>query len=176
MEFTPAHANKMIKMMREKADRLYQEESQRSTYTEIEGSTPVIPDYDFRGTRDKIDRLNENIASLKHAVNVFNTTTEMEDGSGNTIDMVLVIMAQLTAKKTRLEHMVSVEPKRLRTSSVMRNRTMVEYEVANFDLAAAQEEYQKVTEQLAALQLSLDLINNTKTFKVEDYSEDWLQW
>lgn len=178
MVFTPAYANKRIRMMREKADRLYQEERQRSTYTEIEGTDPIIPDYDFRNTRDKIDWLNENIARLKHAVNVFNTTTEIEDGSGKTIDMALVIMAELTTKKARLEHMISVEPKCLKTSSVIKNRTMVEYEVANFDLAEAQEEYRKVTEQLTALQLNLDLINNTKSldFETDDYSEDWMQW
>ncbi|MCM1440434.1 MAG: hypothetical protein NC131_14700, partial [Roseburia sp.] len=74
-QVTSAVANKLPKKYNEDLQRLYNEEQQRSSYTEVEGIKPVIPEYDFKGTRKEIDLLMLKIFNLKHAINVFNTTT-----------------------------------------------------------------------------------------------------
>lgn len=43
----------------------------------------------------------------------------------------------------------------------------IEYRYANYDVAQAEADYRAVADEIAALQLELDLVNQTEVFSVE---------
>ncbi len=43
----------------------------------------------------------------------------------------------------------------------------IEYRYANYDVARAEADYRAVADEIAALQLELDLVNQTEVFSVE---------
>ena len=43
---------------------------------------------------------------------------------------------------------------------------IIEYSYANFDIAQAQADYEKVSEELARLQTALDVVNNTEQLEL----------
>ena len=46
-------------------------------------------------------------------------------------------------------------------------RCRIEYRYANYDVAQAEADYRAVADEIAALQLELDLVNQTEVFSVE---------
>ena len=114
--------------------------------------------------QQQMDALNQKIAVLRHAVNVFNTTTVLE-GFGFTIDEALVRMAMLTKKKQRLAQMKQV-PSLVRTSPGYGSNTP-EMTCRNYDAEQVEQEYRRVSDQLTALQLTLDRANLLLEFEVE---------
>ena len=134
MKLTSAGANKMIKAWNEDLEGLLKKEEAESRTTYGINEEPLPANYDFARMQQQMDALNQKIAVLRHAVNVFNTTTVLE-GFGFTIDEALVRMAMLTKKKQRL--------------------------------AQVEQEYRRVSDQLTALQLTLDRANLLLEFEVE---------
>ena len=114
MKLTSAGANKMIKAWNEDLEGLLKKEEAESRTTYGINEEPLPANYDFARMQQQMDALNQKIAVLRHAVNVFNTTTMLE-GFGFTIDEALVRMAMLTKKKQRLAQMKQV-PLLVRTS------------------------------------------------------------
>ena len=114
MKLTSAGANKMIKAWNEDLEGLLKKEEAESRTTYGINEEPLPANYDFARMQQQMDALNQKIAVLRHAVNVFNTTTVLE-GFGFTIDEALVRMAMLTKKKQRLAQMKQV-PSLVRTS------------------------------------------------------------
>ena len=98
MKLTSAGANKMIKAWNEDLEGLLKKEEAESRTTYGINEEPLPANYDFARMQQQMDALNQKIAVLRHAVNVFNTTTMLE-GFGFTIDEALVRMAMLTKKK-----------------------------------------------------------------------------
>lgn len=162
---TSAIANKLLRSLNEELNMMYKFEEQCSTYTEVEGIAPIVPTYDFSDTRKKIRDLEVKICKLKHAINVFNTTTTLED-SGMTVDEALVHMAMLTKDKARLGGMIVPVSKQMKTGFDVRNN-QVSYSVINYDVEEVRAEYDRVTKELNDLQLELDLVNATKEFKID---------
>ena len=93
MKLTSAGANKMIKAWNEDLEGLLKKEEAESRTTYGINEEPLPANYDFARMQQQMDALNQKIAVLRHAVNVFNTTTVLE-GFGFTIDEALVRMAQ----------------------------------------------------------------------------------
>lgn len=98
MKLTSAGANKMIKAWNEDLEGLLKKEEAESRTTYGINEEPLPANYDFARMQQQMDALNQKIAVLRHAVNVFNTTTMLE-GFGFTIDEALVRMAMLTKKE-----------------------------------------------------------------------------
>ena len=44
---------------------------------------------------------------------------------------------------------------------------MIDYCYANYDIAAAKADYERVSEELATIQTALDLVNSTATMEIE---------
>ncbi len=164
VEITSAVANKLLKKYNEDLQKLYKDESACTVYTEIEGVKPIIPDYDFWKKRSEINSLMDKIRSLKHLLNVFNSTTVLEK-SGITIDEALVYMSMLTREKNQLESMIVPVTKRINTGYGMRNN-QVEYNVINYSVDDVRKEYECVCKKLTDIQLELDVVNSTVTFSV----------
>ena len=165
MKYTSASANKMIKLLEDQKDYLIQQEANNSTYILAEDEKEDIPEYDFKDTNTKVDELDHKIVLLKHALNVFNTTTELPIGI--TIDQALVEMAQLNRKLPRLDTMRRAMNKRRLTGMSSGRRDIAEYEYVNYDPKEVETIYQKDLKRIQEIQLALDKVNQTVEFEVD---------
>lgn len=161
MQMTSAYANKKLKQLNNQIEHLYAKEYANMTYAEIAGHEPVKPDYNMEGTRMEIAGVADEIVRLKHALNEFNASTEI-DGKGTTIDQALVKLALLNKEKETLARMRHMRKKALNERS---SGNIVEYTVANFDPEAADRLYQETLDKINEIQLALDYVNNTRTFE-----------
>lgn len=163
-------AQKMVKQLQTEVDSLLWLEKERRTYSYIAGEEPVIPEYDFTDNTQKIWELNVKISKLKHAINVFNTTTYLpysarwdKYGGEITIDMALVILAMDSNQKHKLEMM--------RIGKKMDRRTVAsgvsEYTVLNYDPYTAKCVYDDTCEEITLLQQEISTLNMTKVFEVD---------
>lgn len=169
MKVTSAQAAKILRKLMNEADDLLRLENKCSTFMAAVGEDPetVRPTYSFEETRAKEKELHEKIRKLKHAINIFNSTTKVP-GFDMTVDEVLVYLPQLSASVSRLDTMKSALPKERAESYGRQNVGLIDYRYANYDIAKAEEEYRKAANTLAELQLALDTVNNTVEFEIDD--------
>lgn len=163
-EVTSAVANKMLKSLSEEKEYLLSLEREASVYVLADGEKSAPPAYDYEEVQAKIDEIDAKVRDIKHAINVFNTTTVLEQ-IGITIDEALVEMAQLTRKKEKLDAMRKRLPK-TRVNN-FRNANVIEYQYVNYDLDKVQKDYNAVYERITEIQVALDLANQTKVFVIE---------
>lgn len=164
--FTSASAGKYIKALADEKDLLLSQESTNCTYVLAKGEEEEPPAYDYAATRASVAEIDRKVRVVRHALHAFNARTVLPE-AGITIDEALVELAQLGNLKSRLCGLRAVQPKQRVESRYGVKGDLVEYRYANFDVAAAQADYQKVTERIADLQLELDLVNQTQTFEVD---------
>lgn len=166
MKVTSAEANKILRKYQDDLNRLIAQEKQSAVFTAAvtEDIEAARPDYHISLMQGEIEALQIKIRSLKHAINVFNVTHKPE-GFDMTVDEMLVYIPQLTSMKGKYQGMASRLPKTRRESGYSRSG-LIEYEYANYDPAFAQEQLDRVTEELARAQLALDKLNTTETFEI----------
>lgn len=164
MKVTSAAANKMIRELNNQIDMLRKVEDQSEKFNCSVGENPedVRPEYSFYDTQEKLWDLEDQVRKLKHAVNVFNTTTFISKFN-MTIDQILIWMPQLSQRIAKLEKMASRIPK-IRVSQYGSN--IVDYQIINYDLEEISKELEKHVKLLNNVQNELDIINNTKKFEV----------
>lgn len=164
MMITSAGANKLLRKLEDDKQFLLAQETTAATYIVSEGIEPIIPNYDYKKTAQALAEIEEKICSIKHALNVFNSTTVLE-GLDITIDTALVKMAQLNQRKRTLDGMrLRLEKERV---GGFGHSTLVEYVCINYDLAEIQADYQSISQQIMEIQLALDLTNQTKPFLLD---------
>ena len=162
MEYTSSEANKLLKKLNQDLNTLRIIERQSSTFLAATGedAEPVRPSYDYEKSTMEIKELCEKIRVVKHAINVFNTTT-IVPGFDITIDELLVFLPQLNERVDTLQGMISRLPKeRERTFGQGTNAT-IDYRYINYDLDVVRKDYEENADLLAKAQTALDLINNT---------------
>ena len=166
MLITSAKASKMIKDLNDQIRQLQEIDRKSSVFLCAMGEDPetVRPEYDFIKISDEINKLQFKVRKLKHALNVFNTTTPLTKFP-MTIDEALVFMPQLTADKARLEKMVARLPKERREDRYGVN--IVDYEYANYDIDEAKQVLDETRKMLSDLQLDLNDINTSVQFEVD---------
>lgn len=162
---TSAVANKLLKSLEDQKNYLLSIEASSSVYIKAEGEKTDPPDYDYSSTSGKINLINEQIRKIKHAINLFNTTTYLEP-LGITIDEALVKMAQLNQRKLQLDIMRKRLPKE-RQSMPYSRINIIEYQYVNYDIEKVAADYNKLCEEIAEIQLALDTCNHTKTFDLD---------
>ena len=144
MEFTSASANKYLRRLQDEKDRLLRSEQEVSTYVLAEGEAAEPPAYDYGAVREKVAQ------------------------RGISIDEALILLAQLSGRKDRLNELASRQPReRLGDRYFGSSNGSIEYRYANYDVAQAEADYRAVADEIAALQLELDLVNQTEVFSVE---------
>lgn len=158
LNMTCDSANKRIRQLTIERSRILSEERANQTYAYIQGEEPYQPEYSFANTQKALDAINEEIISLKHAVNLFNTT-HIVPGTELTIDQALVRLPMLTEKKTKLEHMLVIQPKTRRT---LMSGNASEFTVRNFDVTEVQAMYDDVSKEIVTIQQGLSTINLTE--------------
>lgn len=162
---TSASANKLLRSLEDEKAYLLSMENESKEYTLAENEKVQKPDYDYRGTAQKLEELDNRIRKIKHRINVFNVTTVLPN-LDLTIDEALVKMAQLNRRKEQLDEMRKHLPKIRKEDPYLRTN-MIEYTYVNYDLEEVRKDYQKISEQIMELQLALDTCNQTQTFEIE---------
>ena len=112
-----------------------------------------------------MNEIERKIRLLKHTINVFNATTTVPE-LDMTIDQVLVLIPQLSARKSKLADMKSRLPKQ-RDQSYNRMTNVIDYCYLNYDLKDVEAEYDRVEKLLATAQTALDLVNSTVTMDID---------
>ena len=166
IKVSPAYASKLVKQKNEQMRVLLSQERETATTTACldEDVTELLKVYDFAATQRQMDALNDDIIKLKHAINVFNTTTELP-GLGYTIDAALVRMKMLSSKRDRLANMKRIQP--VTRQSVGYGKSQPEYVYRNYDAKDVEVEYKKTEEELTSIQLALDKANLDSTIEVD---------
>lgn len=166
MEFTSAAANKYVKSLEEEKQSLLKQEKNTDTYRVPEGKSleEEKPEYDYSETRKLVDDIDNKIAKVKHGINIFNTMAAVGRTDDMTVDEALVRLAQLNNKKRLLASMKDVPQKELSTDYGLSGAMAV---YRNYDAKLVQEDFRKVSKEIANLQMAIDTVNLTKTFKVE---------
>lgn len=165
MKYTSAAANKLIKILEDKKQYLLQIESNNSTYVLAQDEKQDIPEYDFKQCNQEVDEIDLKIRTLKHALNVFNTTTVLPIGI--TIDEALVEMAQLNNKIYRLDNMRKAKNKNRLSGINAARRDIAEYEYLNYDPKDVDKIYEENYNRIQQIQLALDKVNQTVEFEVD---------
>lgn len=165
---TSAEANKLLKKVMEEKNIIVSQEEQTCKFNAAisEDVDSVRPDYNYDEVRLDIIKYDCKIRAIKHAINVFNTTTIVGD-TGMTIDEVLVYIPQLTEKKNRLYLMQRRLPKQRTNVFGMGNNSVIDYTYANYDVDIAKKDYMAVSDELRDIQTALDLVNSTITFEID---------
>lgn len=157
-------ANKLVKQLESARGTLLAQERQVITYSFLQGEEPFKPPYNFTETQEKLGKLNEVIVALKHAINVFNTTTKLPD-MDLTVDMALVRLPILTGMVSKLESMAGMLEKTRQTNIAAK---AAEYTCRNFDGEEAKRAFLAAQEERKAIQQALNTVNMTETFEVSD--------
>lgn len=166
MKYTSAEANKLLRKLNdEKTSVIYREENGKEFLAAVgEDIESVRPKYDFTETQNAIAGIETKIRKLKHAINVFNSTTIIPEFD-MTIDEMLVYIPQLTAAKNKLAIMKDKLPKVREQTRV--NSSILDYRYLNYDVETVTAEYEKVTDTLAKAQNALDSVNMNQTLEVD---------
>mgnify|MGYP004644318795 FL=1 len=166
MKYTSAEANKLLRKLNdEKTSVMYREENGKEFLAAVgEDIESVRPKYDFTETQNAIAGIETKIRKLKHAINVFNSTTIIPEFD-MTIDEMLVYIPQLTAAKNKLAIMKDKLPKVREQTRV--NSSILDYRYLNYDVETVAAEYEKVTDTLSKAQNALDSVNMNQTLEVD---------
>ena len=166
MKYTSAEANKLLKSLKEQESQLLTKEAQGRIFNAAVGENieDVRPKYNFDETQVALINLQEKIRRVKHAINVFNTTTVVTDGI--TIDEVLILLPQLSERAEVLRKM-ALTPKQTRAKVFgMGSANVIDYTYANYDPEYAKTLLNATQSKIDRFQLALDQVNNTVTMEI----------
>ena len=167
-KMTSAYANKVLKMLNDEKNFLITNETNGMTYVATTGEEPVIPDYDYTSTSQKLAEIDEKIIRIKHAINHANTTNTIQVGDESlTIDIVLVKMSQMNSRLASLDRMRKFQQKSRVDAYYSSNTVAPEYRYTNYDIELVKKDYDRINQYVAQMQLALDKYNQTVEFDVD---------
>lgn len=169
VEYTSAQAAKLLRKLNDELLATLRMENQSKDFLAALGEEPetVRPPYDFHKTAAKIEALEGRIRALKHALNVFNTTTVVP-GVNLTVDQVLLLIPQLTSRCDKLRSMMSKLPKTREGAAGVGRNAVIDYRYLNYDAADAEAAFYASKALLDEVQLQLNLVNSTVTFPIDE--------
>ncbi len=167
MKYTSAQAAKLLSKLQQDYDRIALHETNACTFLASVGEDveAARPAYDYEKTGEQLLALEAQIRRIKHAVNVFNTSTQVP-GFDMTIDEMLVYLPQLSRRKAKLKEMADRMPRSRHDPDYART-TIIDYEYVNYDLDKVKADLDAVTEELSNAQLALDSVNHSSALEIE---------
>ena len=167
MRVTSAQAAKLLRQLNDELRALQLKEVNSSSFVAAiqEDIESVRPVYNFKKMRDAQAEVECKIRKVKHAINVFNTTTIIPDFN-ITIDEMLVYLPQLNRQCEVLSKMRDAMPK-VRVSSGYSSGNIIDYKYANYDIEEVGRYYAELSDTLAKAQTVLDLVNSTVEFEID---------
>lgn len=163
MQLTSKAAHKMIGMLKDKFQQIEMDEKESCCYTYSGGEKPLIYSYSFTDTQEQLHQIDDKVAKLRHAINLFNVSTEVP-GYGFMIDEALVRLAMMNDEKNRIDRMRGVKA-RVRSTSPYTGQ--IEYTVRNYSEQEVSSAYDNIAKSISDLQQAIDLLNITALFEVE---------
>ena len=165
-KLSPTYAQKLIKQKNTEISSLLlaERETSQTCAALDEDVSDLRKAYSFADTQVKIKNLQEEIISLKHAINLFNTSTFLEK-SGYTIDAALVRMKMLTDTCVRMKTMADKQSVS-RKSGFGSNPP--EYVYLNYNPEDAKKMYDDAMQELIGIQAELDEVNLTSLIEVPE--------
>lgn len=168
MKLSSKKANKLLKKLNDDYQLMLSEENENCTFiaSTTENIEDCRPKYNYEEIQKKLYDFEVKIRKLKHAINVFNTTTVIYD-FGITIDEALVMLPQLTKKKEKLS-ILRKNKERCR----VKNRygdyigERIDYIYINYNLDDIKKDYDDVVDELDKLQISIDKANTSGSIEV----------
>lgn len=171
MKLTSDAASKRLKMLQDQYDLLLQEESRSATMLrtledyrrdkESEDAKDPKDSFNFLEMQQHLRNLQIEIESLKHAINVFNSSAILPKHN-ITIDQALVRMAFLSKRKRTLREM-QVTPDVARPGGYLA-RESSDVVVCAFHQEDAKDMYRQVCDELYSLQQEINYVNVTAEF------------
>lgn len=167
MKYTSAEANKLVTKLGDELQVLSAAEYAGKEFLAAvnEDVESARPDYSFAATQAKRAELEEKVRKVKHAINVFNTTTVIPE-IGVTVDEALVLIPQLNRRARELFDMLQRLPK-VREQSANKIPGVIDYRYINYDLSEVRKAHRETTERLYKVQMALDAVNTTLTFEID---------
>lgn len=168
MLVTSAKAAKILRQLNDELSTLQLREQNSSSFVAAiqEDIESVRPAYSFAEMREAQAEVERKIRKVKHAVNVFNTTTLVPDFN-ITIDEMLVYLPQLNRQCQILSGMRDAMPKTRVSSGYSGGGSIIDYKYANYDIEEAGKRYTELADTLARAQTALDLVNSTVEFEID---------
>ncbi len=167
MNYTSAEAAKLLRKLNEEQAAMKEKEEKCAVFVASgEDVESVRPAYDYDTIQDKLLEIENQVRLVKHAINVFNTTTKVP-GFEMTVDQMLVYIPQLNERKRKLAQMAGRLPKERLAASGYGAKSIVEYQYANYDVEKAEEDLAAVTDELARAQTALDVLNNSLELEID---------
>ena len=163
---SPAAVARRINALREELSDLerYEKEASSFTCTVGEDKEKLRPTYDYEGTQKRYNEITKEIRKLRHAMNVFNTST-MVPGFDMSVDQLLVYLPQLRERKKSLKEMKSMPLNGRKLTGYYGHAA--EYAYCNFDVQKAIEDYRATVEEYARAHNALDYVNATGEIEVD---------
>lgn len=163
MKMNSDYANKTIKNLSSEIETVLQAEKEGKTYSYGISEKPIIPEYSFSETQQKLAELNGKIAKIRHAINVFNITTKIRDFD-ITVDEALGRMSNLFCEKKRLYALLQI-PEQSRVRAYGSKEPDITQR--NFNIDDVQAEYDRVSDELLRIQQAINVANLTIEFDVD---------
>lgn len=165
--YTSAEAAKLLRSLKDEEELILAKEREGYTFEAAlgENTDDVRPDYSFNETCEALYEVRRKIITIKHAVNVFNSTTKIFGDT--TIDMALIMLPQLSSRKRMLSGMLMLPDKKRNKVYGNGSANVIDYTYANFSAAEVKEEYERVSKKIDDLQLALDKANTTITMEID---------
>lgn len=167
MKITPDGAQKMIHSLETQRRQLVEKMNELSTFIVAvsEGNPEDLrPEFNFTDTVNEIKMIDEKILKIKHARNVFNTTTYLPDEQ-MTIDEALIMMAVLNNNYKYYTKLGNAQKKRRNMSSYANE---IEYIYTNYDIGEAKNCGKSMYDKMLEIQSKLNLVNTTYTFEIDE--------
>lgn len=168
MRITSDGADKLIKQLDKEKQTLINMINERSSFVVAvtENVEDLRPEFDFNGTVEKIEKIEDRILEIKHARNEFNNVTIL-NSVGLTIDKALVRMAMINNQIRIFEGLANRMPKQ-RERDVYGRGKEIEYNYVNYEISDAKKKVDKLTFELNEIKKELNFANSTMTFEISD--------
>lgn len=165
MLYSSAELNKKLKLLQEDLAirRANENEVKSFRCATVEDPESVRPTYDYDAERNVQNMLMLEIIKIKHAINVFNTTT-IVDPFNMTVDQILVYMPIMNETANRLKAMSMAKAKK-RVANF--SSQIIDYEYANYRIEKAKADYEVIRNTIVDLQKALDETNNIKCIELD---------